>query len=133
MDAGISVGLTPSGNRKFGFTVGPAFLVVGGVLLWRDHTLAAYVAAAVGGMLMVIASIAPMLLGPVNRGWMRFGLLLSTITTPIVMALMYFVVFTPIGVLRRAFGANALVRPPGDSYWVARPEDKRRSNLTRQF
>jgi hypothetical protein len=76
--------------------------------------------------------VAPGSLGPVYRGWMRFGLALSRFTTPIFLGIMYFLVFLPFGLVMRRF-RQPLVRPVGDSYWVARPESGRRSNLQRQF
>lgn len=133
MDEGVPVGLTRSENRKFGLTVGPAFLLLAGLLLWRQHELPAYVAAALGSLLVVVAAASPMMLRPVFRGWMKLALALSKVTTPVVMALMYFLVFTPFGLVMRAFGRNPLVRPAGTTYWVTRPEGKRRSDLNRQF
>ena len=70
-------------------------------------------------------------MGPVYRRWMGLALLLSKVTTPIFMGLVYFVVFTPMGVARRLMGHNGLVRPAGDSFWVAK--ERTRSNLQRQF
>jgi len=50
------------------------------------------------------------------------------------MGLIYFILFTPFGVVRRLLGKNALVRPPGSSFWVERsPDAGRRSDLQRQF
>ena len=39
---------------------------------------------------------------------------ISKVTTPIVMGVMYFVVLTPVGVLRRGFGGNPLVHAEHD-------------------
>jgi hypothetical protein len=65
---------------------------------------------------------------------MRLAHLISKVTTPIVMAVMYLLVLTPIGLLRRTFGGNPIVHSPHDeSYWRPRPEGRRAGNLTRQF
>jgi hypothetical protein len=72
-------------------------------------------------------------LGPVYRGWMRFAVVLSKVTAPILMGVIYYGLFTPMGFLRRWLGRNALIRPQGESFWIAREAAARRSDLSRQF
>ena len=106
----------------------------GAISRWRHHDVAPVVMWWLGGALVVAGVLIPGRLGPVYRGWMGFAHALSRITTPIFMGLIYFVVFTPIGLVRRAFGANSLVRPSGPSFWIARaPGAARRGDLKRQF
>ena len=70
-------------------------------------------------------------LGPLYRAWMGLALLLSKVTTPILMAIIYFAVITPIGLLLRVFGRDPLA---GGGRWMARaagaPDPKR---MERQF
>ncbi len=54
--------------------------------------------------------VAPTSLRPVYRAWMRFGLLLSKITTPIIMGLVFYLVITPFGLVRRLFAKDAMAR-----------------------
>ena len=60
------------------------------------------------GVLTAVGLVAPMTLRPVYKTWMRFGLLLSKITTPIIMGLVFFLVITPIGLIRRLSSADAM-------------------------
>jgi hypothetical protein len=53
---------------------------------------------------------APRSLRPVYRGWMHFGLMLSKITTPIIMGIVFFLVITPMGLVRRMLGKDSLAR-----------------------
>lgn len=133
MDARISAGLSQAECRRFGLVVGAAFLVLAGVLAWRGHETAAWATAVPGVLLILGGLLAPLALRPVHRAWMGLALLLSRVTTPIVMALLYFLVLTPFGLAMRLVGHNPLVRATGDSYWVTRPPERRRSNLTRPF
>jgi hypothetical protein len=127
--------LTPAQGRRFGLTVGGAFLVLAGVFWWRQHWTLAAVAAALGGALALSGVLLPTRLGPVERAWMGLALRISKITTPIFMAVVYFLVITPTALLRRAAGRNAIRRAPrAPSHWVARPPGAgRRSDLERQF
>jgi len=133
MGDGIPGRLTPREGRKFGLLVGVAFLVLAGISLWRGHEWPPRVLAVVGGLLVLGGTLIPGRLGLVYRAWMGFAQLLSRVTTPVFLGVVYFVVMTPIGLLRRAFGKNPLRhRAINDSYWKAPPSGGK-SDLTTQF
>jgi hypothetical protein len=114
----ISARLTASEGRKFGLTVGPAFLVLGALLFWRGRLLGAQITGALGAGLLIASLVAPAALDPVRRVWMRLALAISKVTVPIFMGIVYFLVISVIGLLRRVFGNNAIKRPPSStSYW----------------
>jgi len=132
--AGIPARLTAAHGRRFGLTVGIAFLVIAGIPLWREHYKTAAVLGALGTLLVLAGLLVPTRLGPVERGWMRLAHAISKVTTPIVMGIMYLVVMTPFGIGRRLFGGNPLEHSPDEQgFWHARPTERRRSNLSRQF
>lgn len=88
-----------------------------------------------GAVLVIAGALLPGQLSPVYRGWMRLGLALSKVTTPIFMGLIYFVVLTPMGFLLRVAGRNPLkAREVDGSFWVSRSAEKAAADsLTRQF
>lgn len=134
MAEGIPARLSAAQGRRFGFTVGAAFLLFAGIAWWRDHAAIASVLAALGGSLSLAGLLIPTYLGPVERNWMKLAHLISKVTTPIVMGLMYFVVLTPVGILRRTFGGNPLTHAAHESsYWKPRAAGRRAGNLKRQF
>lgn len=90
--------LSAAEGRRFAFPVAAAFLALGGLLWWRGHGTGAWICAAVAGALTVAGVVMPTALGPIQRAWMGFALVLSRITTPIFMGLVFFLVITPIGV-----------------------------------
>jgi hypothetical protein len=76
----------------------------------------------------------PAQLGPVHRAWMGLAHLLSRVTTPIFMSVVYFVVITPVGLLKRLFGRNPMKAALANgSYWVPREADAMRGDMERQF
>ena len=127
--------LTPGEGRRFGFTVGGAFLVLAAALgLIGDHRVVPAIAVGLGALLVTGALVAPGRLGPVYGAWMRLALAISKVTTPILMGIVYFLVIAPIGLLRRTVGGNPVVQQrAGDTYWKSRPPEGRRGNLNRQF
>ena len=131
----VSAGLTASEGRRFGFTVGAAFLLLGLAAFWRGHQWTGTVLASLGTGLVIAGLLVPTRLGPVESVWMRLAHAISRLTTPVVMGVMFMLVITPIGMLRRAVGGNPLVHQPrGDGFWIPRAgESRKSSSLNRQF
>jgi len=124
---------TASELRKFGLTVGIAFGVIAGIALWRGHQTPAAVLGGLAGFLVVFGVVFPRILGPVERFWMGLALVLSKVTTPIFMSIVYFVVIAPVGLVRRTVGRNPLRHvAKSDSFWINR-SDAPASDLKRQF
>ena len=130
----IPAGLTTRELRKFAFTVGAAFIVLAAISLLRGHTAAPRVLLAVGGLLALAGLVIPSKLGGLYRAWMRLCEMISKVTTPLFMGAVYFLVLTPIGLLKRVFGSSTLLGSKGKSYWVERaPGPARQGNLERQY
>ena len=122
---------TAAEGRKFGLTVGAAFLVLAAVAQWRGHATSPVVLAVLGGALLVGGLLLPAHLGPVYRAWMGMAKAISKVTTPIFMGVVYFLVLTPTGLIMRAFGKDPLKSNQGSSGWVKKGSTQ--SDLTRQF
>jgi hypothetical protein len=134
LETGIPARLSPAEGRRFGITLGLAFLALAGLLYWRTFPTGSAVTAALGILLLVAGLILPTHLGTVSRGWMKLGAAISVVTTPVFMGVVYFLVLTPTGLIMRMIGRNPL-KPAraGGTHWVTRAENHRRSSLDRQF
>ncbi len=104
----VPAGLTAAEGRKFGLTVGLAFGFIGLLLFWRGRVTRAEVVLAVSAALVLAAFVAPTRLGPIQRGWMGLAHLISKVTTPVFMGIVYFVVLMPIGIVRRLTGGSPI-------------------------
>jgi len=128
---------TAGRGRRFALTLTVAFGVFGALALWRDRSIVAWVFGSVALLFLLAALLVPGRLESVERAWMGVAHLISRVTTPIFMAIVYFVILTPVGVVRRIAGANPIIhRLSGDGYWirrVARDRDKARRQMERQF
>jgi hypothetical protein len=116
---------TPAELRRFGFTVGGVFLALAGLSAWRGHTAAPLVMAGLGAALVLPALVVPRVLRPVEHGWMAFAAVLGAINTRIILTLVYVVIVTPIGWLRR-LGGDPLNRRLGSdaaSHWIKRAHE----------
>jgi hypothetical protein len=128
--------LQGSSDRGFGFVFTGFFALVGGVKLYTGHDWALYWFA--GSAAFLAASLlAPQILGPLNRLWMKFALLLYTVMNPLTMALLFFLVVTPIGVVMRLAGKDFLrkrLEPEASSYWLPRdPPGPAPDSMKQQF
>lgn len=127
--------LDRKGLREFGFVTGAIVAVLFGLffpwLLERSIPLWPWV---VFGVMSTWSLVAPLSLRLVYRAWMRFGLLLSKITTPIVMGLVFYVVITPFGLVLKLAGKDAMRRrfDGRDTYRVTR-EDVRENSLEHPY
>ena len=97
--------------RNFGLVTGGILAVLFGLFFpWLFEksipTWPWIVAAVLGGWGMV----APMSLQPVYRGWMKLGLLLSKITTPIILGIVFYGLVFPMGLVMRLWGNDPMAR-----------------------
>ncbi len=114
--------LDRKGLRDFGLVTGGIIAVLFGLffpwLIERPIPRWPFVILLVLGGLGLAA---PLALKPVYHWWMRFGLLMSKITTPIIMGLVFYGVITPMGLVRRLLGKDSLARrlkPEEQSYRI---------------
>ena len=97
--------------RKFGLTTGAIVAILfGGLIPWMWDFRYPTWPWIVFGILAALAIFAPMLLQPVHRTWMRIGLLISKVTTPIIMGFVFFLVIMPVGIIIRIAGRDPLHR-----------------------
>jgi hypothetical protein len=131
---GIPARLSAAEGRKFGLLVGGVSAALGAFSWYRHHFGRADVMIGLGVALMLSGLLIPTKLGPLYRAWMGLAGVLSKIMTPVFMGVVYFVVLTPTGWIMKLFGKRLLKHPLGpNGYWITRPPEAQRSDLTRQF
>jgi len=122
-----------SSNRSFGFLF---FVVFFAISFWPlksqgDLRLWALILSLVFLVLGVLNS---KLLTPFNKLWFKFGILLGSIVSPIVMGAVFFIVVTPVGLIMRFLGKDLLrinKSKPVSTYWINR--DKQKNSMKKQF
>ena len=72
-------------------------------------------------------------LTPLNKIWFKFGILLGSFVSPIVMGIVFFAIVTPTSLIMKVFGKNLLNLQKGNkkTYWIERSKIK--SNMKNQF
>jgi hypothetical protein len=112
-------------EREFGLLVGAVFTLLGLWWLYRGKfATARYVLASTGAALILLGAIVPRLLIIPRNFWMKLAEGLAYISSRIILAIIFFLVLTPIGLLKRALGWDPLQRRSGsrESFWHPYPE-----------
>jgi hypothetical protein len=94
-------------DRRFGLTIAAVCGVFGGIRLWLGHSY--WLGLLAGALILAIFAVVwPSGLRPLNRGWMKLGLVLHRIVNPVVMTLLFVTTIVPVGLLRQAFDKDPL-------------------------
>jgi hypothetical protein len=127
---------TSSELRKFGWTMLTGFAVIGMVLQFGFGVpTAAYVAYGLGVVLGLLGLSGTIAGRWGYRAWMSIAFVMGNIVSRVLLALIYFGLFTPLGWCRRMLGNDELQlkKPSRDSYWSDVPKATRLDNAQRQF
>ena len=122
--------------RKFGITIGVILLVIAGFLLWKEkESLQIFFAISITLILTAIAL--PVILKPVYWLWMVFAAVIGWVMTRVILSLLFYLVFAPIGIILRMFGKqflNLKWNHKQESYWnVKTVEPFNKKNYEKQF
>jgi hypothetical protein len=125
-----------SSDRSFGIVFAVVFLII--ALLPLLHAGAVrWWSVGVSAAFAVVALTIPSILAVPNRLWMKFGLLLAKVVSPIALGILFYLVFTPIGLVMRMAGKDPLrlkADPDAKSYWIDRePPGPPPQSMTNQF
>ena len=118
-------GASSSELRRFGLTVGGIFVLLGALSRWRGHTWPPIVFVTVGVLLFVPGLVAPLVLGPVQRVWMRFAVILGEVNSRIILTVMFYGVFAPFGFVMRRLRdpLDRSWRDGRETSWIRRPRE----------
>ena len=120
-------------NRSFGLLF---FIVFLGLSLWpltKGNNLNIYL-LTICVIFLILGLINSKLLSPLNNTWVKFGEILGMIIAPIIMALVYFVILTPVSLIVRMFGKDLLglkFIKKKSTYWIKRK--KNLGSMKKQF
>jgi hypothetical protein len=123
--------------RKFGFTVGIVLIVLGGLFWWRGKEFYVYILAA-GGLLLFFGWVWPVVLKPIQKVWMTLAIVLGWFMTRVILSVLFYLVFVPIGRIARLFGKdflNLTLDSSAESYWIVKDmqQEKSKEAYERQF
>ena len=121
-----------SSNRSFGILFCIVFALIAAWPTMHEGQLRIW-PIPISFIFLVLGLLNSKLLTPLNLVWIKFGELLGRIIAPIVMAIVYFLIITPIGLFMRLIGKDLLNTKfsKDNSYWIKR--QKNIGPMKRQF
>jgi len=121
-----------SSNRSFGILFSILFAIIAFWPIINGNPLRLW-SLPISIIFLVLGLLNSKLLNPLNVVWVKFGELLGRIIAPIVMALIYFIIITPIGLFMRLIRKDLLNLKfsKANTYWIKR--EKKISSMKKQF
>ncbi len=123
-------------ERSLGLLFASVCILVGAIKIWKGSAFSLLWLGA-AAILLSITLIRPILLRPLNRLWMKLAELLYRIVNPVVLALLYFVAFVPIGLFLRFSRMDVLrlkLDRAAQTYWIERvPPGPKPDSMINQF
>ena len=122
-------------NRKFGFFFSVIFLLVSSYYLYLNEKIIALILGFISILFFFVSLLKAGLLLPFNIVWMKFGILLGKLISPIVLGTIFFFMFTPVAVIMRLIGRDELRLRLNfqNSYWIKRKSSINKASFKRQF
>jgi hypothetical protein len=120
-------------NRSFGLLFFIVFIVVGLWPITKGETANIYL-ILISLFFLIFGLINSKILSPFNKAWIKLGEILGLIIAPIIMALVYFIILTPISLIVRMLGKDLLglkFLKKQDTYWTKRK--KKLGTMKKQF
>jgi len=122
--------------KKFGITMGIAFLALTLFILVK-HRQGMLPTSFISLIFFILAFAIPSSLKPLYIIWMRFAFMLGWINTRLIIFIIFYLIFTPMGLVIKLFGTDLLdrrIKKDKESYWVKKEQQKFASiNYERQF
>jgi hypothetical protein len=120
-------------NKSFGIVFFIVFLLIAVYPIINQGELRIW-SLIISLFFLVLGLFNSKILTPLNKLWFKFGLFLGKIISPIIMAVIFFLVVTPIGLLMKLFGKDVLnlkLNKNKSSYWIKKigPKSKMRNQF----
>ena len=121
-----------SSNRSFGVVFFIVFLLIALYPVINNEEIRSW-SLIVSLIFLVLGLLNSKILNPLNQNWFKFGVLLGRIISPLIMAIIFFFVVTPIGLIMRTLGKDILNLRYNTkkTYWIEKTGPK--SKMKNQF
>jgi predicted membrane protein len=119
-------------NRSFGIVFFLFFLIVSIFPLLKDENIRIW-SLIIALAFLILGLLNSKILTPLNKIWFKFGILLGSFVSPIVMGVVFFTIVTPTSLIMKVLGKNLLnlKKDNKKTYWIEKSKIK--SKMKNQF
>ena len=124
--------INKSTNKSFGIIFFIVFFLIGIYPVFFEENIRIW-SILISLVFLILGIFNSKILTPLNKIWFKFGILLGKIISPLIMAIIFFLVVTPIGIIMRVLGKDLLnlKKNTEDYYWIKKTDLK--SKMKNQF
>ncbi len=121
-------------NKKFGYSFSIIFFSIYIILIYFDINGSNY-ALTISILFLIFSMFKPIYLSKLNNYWFKLSLFLSRVFNPIILAVIFFLIFSPISILMRIFGRDELKikNKSKITYWINCKETYDKNYFWNQF
>ncbi len=135
------IALNKNPSRRELFIFGALFALffglIGGLIWWRFQApTVAYVLWSVAAFITILFYAVRPIRKPIYLAWIHLAFPIGWVISHVAMALIYYLVFTPIGLIMRLFGRDPMERRfdrAAESYWIEHQPSGDPARYFRQF
>ena len=122
----------PGSIKSFGIVFFVVFLLIAIFPLANSGDIRIW-SLIISLIFLILGLLKSKILTPLNILWFKFGIILGKVVSPLVMAVIFFFVVTPIGLIMRLLGKDVLNLKynKNKSYWIEKNGSK--SKMKNQF
>ena len=119
-------------NKSFGIVFFIVFFIIALFPLINNSEIRVW-AVIISLIFLILGLINSKILTPLNKAWLKFGIFLGKMISPLIMGIIFFLVVTPIGLLMKMLKKDLLNLKfnKHKSYWIEKSEPK--SKMKNQF
>ncbi len=122
--------------KKFGITMGIVALIIAAFFFYKENSIYNYF-VAVGGVLILLAYVLPVVLKPFQLFWMTLAVVLGFVMTRIILSILFYLILTPTGLIAKLIGKKFMpleFDKQKESYWEYRElKEYSKSDTEKQF
>ena len=121
----------------FGALFALFFGLIGGFISWKfEAPTVAYVVWSIAAAITIVFYALPPIRKPIYLAWIHLAFPIGWVISHVAMALIYYLVFTPIGLIMRLFGRDPMERRfdrGAETYWTPHQPSEDSARYFRQF
>ena len=119
-------------NRNFGIFFSFIFIIIS-FCPFKDGYIIKIWSLSISLIFLILGLLNSNILSPLNKAWFKLGVYLGNIISPMIMAIIFFLLITPIGLLMRILNKDLINLKKGNkkSYWIEKKNNS--TNMDNQF
>lgn len=113
-------------DQKFGIKLSIIFFILSMVLIFNKNYISFYISLSISIAILIVTHYSKTYLALIKKYWYKSSDLIGSITSPITLGIIYFIIISPLALILRYFGRDILRLNdiPTNTYWIKNNSDQ---------